>query len=220
LNRLWGEGRDAAGFVLAGGQSSRMGRDKALVEFKGQFLIARAVTILREAGIEVAIAGAHSALETFAPIVHDAEPGLGPLSGICAALNATSADHAVFLSVDLPLVPPSLIRYLLFHACATGRAVTLASVAGFPQTFPVILTRTALPVLAKQLRTGRRGCLAAFEAVVNQRGEPLSILPVETLAQSGHVSHPDTLPAPQWFLNINSEVDLRRAAANLRPRIE
>jgi molybdopterin-guanine dinucleotide biosynthesis protein A len=220
LNRLWGDSRDAVGFVLAGGESSRMGRDKALVEFKGQFLIARAVAVLREAGLEVAIAGAHSALEPFAPIVHDAEPGLGPLSGICAALRATPTQHAVFLSVDLPLLPTGLIEYLLFHASTTGRAVTLASVAGFPQTFPVILLRSVLPVLEKELRTGRRGCFAAFQGAADELGELLSILPVETMAQSGHVSHPDTLPASRWFLNINSEVDLRRAAANLRPRIE
>lgn len=219
MNRRFGNDLDAVGFVLAGGQSRRMGRDKALVEFRGEVLIARAVGVLREAGLEVSIAGAHSALETFAPIVRDTQPGLGPLSGICAALRSITARHAVFLSVDMPLLPPGLIEYLLFHACSTGRAVTLGSVAGFPQTFPVVLLGNIMPVLENQLSNGRRGCFAAFKEVADMLGEPLSILPAELLAQSGHVAHPDALRAAQWFQNINSEAELSRAEARLRPPI-
>ena len=134
---------DAAGFVLAGGQSSRMGRDKALLPFAGRPLIAHALATLREAGLPAAIAGAdpaaNSALAAYAPIVPDPQPGLGPLAGICAALEAASTRFAVFLPVDLPLLPSSLIAYLLHHARITGRAVTVPSVNGFAQTFPVVL---------------------------------------------------------------------------------
>ena len=85
---------DAAGFVLAGGQSSRMGSDKALVEFGGRPLIAHAVGILRTAGLSVSIAGARAeiraSLESYAPVIPDAEAGRGPLGGICAALKSTT----------------------------------------------------------------------------------------------------------------------------------
>jgi len=54
--------QDSAGFVLAGGLSSRMGTDKALVEFDGQPMICRAIEILRAAGLPVSIAGARSSL--------------------------------------------------------------------------------------------------------------------------------------------------------------
>jgi molybdopterin-guanine dinucleotide biosynthesis protein A len=208
-------GLDAAGFVLAGGQSSRMGTDKALVELGGQLLIVRAIAILREAGLDVAIAGSHSALDAYAPVVADDESGLGPLSGICAALQSTSAQHAVFLSVDLPLIPAGLIAYLLAHAQITGRSVTLASIAGFPQTFPVVLQRSALPVLKDELQAGRRGCYSAFRAAAAARQEPVSILPVEMLVQSGHVAHPEAIPHLRWFFNVNSESDLRLAAASV-----
>ena len=131
---------DAVGFVLAGGQSSRMGRDKALLEFAGKPLVAHALSILEEAGIPAAIAGAPSparaSLEAFVPVIEDASPGLGPLSGICTALSATTARYAVFLPIDQPLLPPSLIVFLLRHARITGSAVTVPSVSGLRRLFP------------------------------------------------------------------------------------
>jgi molybdenum cofactor guanylyltransferase len=128
----------AFGFVLAGGQSSRMGRDKALIEFAGRPLIAHALSILREAGLNPAIAGLgaelKSELSSIAPIIDDRESGRGPLAGVCAALASTSARRAVFLSIDMPLLPASLLAYLLHHASVTESAVTVASVNGRAQT--------------------------------------------------------------------------------------
>ena len=224
---------DAAGFVLAGGQSSRMGRDKALSPFAGRPLIAHALSTLREAGLSAAIAGvpadgwleepgsggriagsvspARAPLAAYAPVVDDSEPGLGPLSGICAALAATSTRFAVFLPVDLPLLPPSLIAILLHHARITGNAVTVPSVNGFIQTFPAVLERSALSALHNELHSGQRGCFSAFRAAADGLGQPIASLAVELLAQSGQVSHPFGLPPFRWFLNVNTPQDLRRA---------
>lgn len=209
----------AAGFVLAGGRSSRMGEDKALAPFGGRPLVARAVGILQEAGLEVAIAGAASPLESFAPVIADLEPGLGPLGGICAALKASETRFAVFLSVDLPLIPGSLILSLLRHAQMTGSVVTMASVCGFAQTFPAVVDRAALPVLEAELGGGRLGCYAAFESAARALGRRAAVVPVEMLAQAGQVSHPDSLPSHLWFLNVNAPEDLRRAAWLLAARI-
>ena len=207
---------DAAGFVLAGGQSSRMGQDKALVPFAGQPLIVRALGILSAAGLKVSIAGARSGLASFAPVVEDlaSQAGLGPLAGICSAL--ASVDHgarSVFIPVDLPLLPSSLIAYLLHHATITGAIITVPSINGFAQTFPAVIHRSALPILQSQLESGDRGCFSAFqitEASLNQR---VAVLPVEPLVQSGQISHPEGIPAALWFLNVNSKHDLVRAEA-------
>ena len=202
---------DAAGFVLAGGQSSRMGADKALVELGGQPLIARALATLREAGLEAQIAGARSPLGAFAPVVEDA--GLGPLGGVCAALAASSARLGVFLPVDLPLMPALLLSYLVEHAGITGAAVTVPSVNGFAQTFPAVVDRAALPLFERALQAGRGGCFAAFQSAAGEMGRTFSILPVELLAQAGHVTHPEGLPVALWFLNVNGPGDLARAKA-------
>jgi molybdenum cofactor guanylyltransferase len=211
--------QEVAGFVLAGGQSSRMGRDKALVPFGSQSLIANALSILRQAGVRASIAGARTDLRDFAPVVEDATPDLGPLSGVCAALASMSARYAVFLSVDLPLIPASLIRFLLHHAQITGRAVTVPSINGFAQTFPVVLDRAALPALDAELAAGRRGCFAAFRAAAAALNQPVSTVPVELLVQCGHADHPTALPPVRWFLNINTPADLERASRQTPPGI-
>lgn len=210
------------GVVLAGGQSRRMGQDKAQLEFAGKPLAAHAVSVLQEAGLSVMIAGAASpalrSLPVSAPVVEDLSPGLGPLSGVCAALSATSARHAVFLSVDSPLIPAALLVYLLRHARITGAAVTVSSLSGFAQTFPAVLDRSTLPALENQLSSRRYGCISAFHAASAALGRPFSSIAVELLAQSGQVSHPLGLPPAQWFLNLNTRDDLLRAEA-LRGRL-
>jgi molybdenum cofactor guanylyltransferase len=211
--------QDAAGFVLAGGLSSRMGADKALVDFEGQPMIQRAIDALREAGLPVSIAGARSPLESFAPVIPDAESGLGPLGGICSVFRSTATRHAVFLPVDLPRMPSSLIVFLLEYAQTTGRAVTLVTVNAFPETFPVVLDRETLPTLEQQLAAGRRGCFAAFQRAAAAMGQSVALLPVELLVQSGLVTHPDALPAARWFLNVNRPDDLGRPQGVVRSAI-
>lgn len=206
---------DAAGFVLAGGQSSRMGGDKALVEINGDPLLAHALRTLRDAGLNASIAGGQPALAAFAPLIEDTRKGQGPLSGICSALASTEAEWAVFISVDLPLLPASLLEYLLQHARITGNAVTVPSVNGFAQTFPAVLKRSTLPALERELAAGRSGCFSAFKAAAKTP----SILPVESLLQCGQFAHPDALPPSRWFLNVNTPQNLHRAAVHYRPRI-
>jgi molybdopterin-guanine dinucleotide biosynthesis protein A len=196
-----------------------MGADKALVELNGRPLISHALDLVRAAGLPAFIAGARSPLESFATVVPDSGTSKGPLDGICAALEnlrhsptSPPIEHAVFLSVDLPLLPPSLLRYLLHHARITGRGVTLPSVNGFAQTFPVVLSPDALPVLKRELDSGRAGCFSAFQLVAADRGEHVSLLPVEVLVQSRKIAHPAALPAARWFFNINAPADLDRAS--------
>lgn len=203
----------AAGFVLAGGQSSRMGSDKALIEFNGQPLVVHALNILRNAGLASMIAGARPDLSEYAPLVDDA--GLGPLGGICAALASTNTEFAVFLSVDMPLLPPSLVPFLLQYARLTQSVVTVPSVNGFAQTFPCVIRRTALATLQSELDSGNDGCFSAFRAAAAHLDEPLTILAVENIVQTGQLEHPDKLPAALWFLNVNAPADLDRARSFL-----
>ena len=78
---------EVGGYVLAGGKSSRMGRDKALLELAGKPLVRHAVTKLRRVCADVQILSSDPELEAFAPLVRDMHPGCGPMGGMEAALG-------------------------------------------------------------------------------------------------------------------------------------
>lgn len=208
-------------FVLAGGRSSRMGQDKAQIIFNGSPLIQHAIGILCAAGLAPRIAGARTDLSSYAPTLPDdpAFPRLGPLSGICPALEASSARFAVFIPVDLPLLPPALVSYLIHHAQVTDAAITTASICGFIETFPVVIDRAAAPTLKESLRSTNRKCLSAFQAVADALSRPFSVVPVEHLLQAGQVHDPHALPPQAWFLSLNTAEDLTRAKDLLAKRV-
>jgi len=203
---------DVAGFVLAGGRSARMGRDKALVELHGRPLAALAVELLQGAGLSASMAGARSDLGAFAPVIADQSADEGPLGGVCSALASTDAELAVFIPVDLPLLPATLLTSLVADALITGAAVTLTSLNGFAQTFPVVVRTSLAALLQRELEGGRSGCFAAFQAAAEQSGEVVRVIPVEMLAQAGQVFDHHVVPAYRWFLNVNTSSDVERAA--------
>ncbi len=209
---------DAAGFVLAGGRSSRMGSEKALIHLAGEPLLVHALRTLRQAGLQVSIAGAHSPLESYAPVVMDSESDRGPLGGICAALAATAASRAVFLPVDLPLLPAALITFLLQEARSADAAVTVPQLEGFVQTFPAVIDRAALPWLRASLESGRGKCISAFQSAAEGLGRSMKIVAIEPALTNGTLARSETLPVKCWFLNVNEHEDLARAEACLTNR--
>ena len=208
-------GQDVAGFVLAGGRSSRMGEDKALVEVAGRPLVAHALEVLRMAGLEPRIAGGRLDLNEFAPVIPDLEPGLGPLGGVVSALEMTRQKWAVFVSIDMPLMAPELVGFLVRDAQVAGAAVTLSAVNGFAETVPAVVRTEMLPALRERLAQGNGGCFAAFAAAAHQRGESIRTVAAEVLAQTGQVRDARGLWPHQWFLNVNTTSDREMASAAL-----
>ena len=101
--------------ILAGGLSSRMGRDKAELEYKGESFILHQVGLARSLGIDDIIISGYSkpvGLTRFAPDIY---PLRGPLGGIHGGLLEARNDSVLVLSVDTPLVTPELLKGLLAH---------------------------------------------------------------------------------------------------------
>ena len=100
------------GYVLAGGRSTRFGRDKALVEFGDVPLLLRLATSLRTCTTSVAVIGGvekYAALDPQLPVLEDRWPGEGPLGAIITALENTKATSGdirwnLILSCDMPFV--------------------------------------------------------------------------------------------------------------------
>jgi molybdopterin-guanine dinucleotide biosynthesis protein A len=98
------------GFVLAGGMSSRMGRDKALLELQGRPLVEIAVEKLRTFCAQVSIAGNREDLNRFAPVIQETRVMIGPAAGIEAGLRAATQPWVVFIPVDVPMVPEKVLQ--------------------------------------------------------------------------------------------------------------
>jgi len=97
-------------YVLAGGKSSRMGQDKALLRFCGRPMIEIALDTLRSVCAEVFVSGNRDDLAAWAPVVHELRFEAGPAAGIEAALTHSTRDWVMLLPVDLPLMSAELLR--------------------------------------------------------------------------------------------------------------
>jgi molybdopterin-guanine dinucleotide biosynthesis protein A len=116
---------DVTIWILAGGKSTRMGTDKAFVDFEGRTLLARALALAREVSADARIVGSKDKFASFASVVEDEFPNRGPLGGIHAALRASHTDLNLILAVDMPFVPRALLEYLLQQARDAPEAVAV-----------------------------------------------------------------------------------------------
>jgi len=103
------------GFVLAGGESKRMGRNKALIRINGVAMASMAASVLHDAGCRpVALVGRQPQLDDLGwPVHRDCAPGHHPLFGIAAALQACRSELALFTPCDLVGLKPAHIALLL-----------------------------------------------------------------------------------------------------------
>ena len=111
--------------LLAGGKSSRMGRDKAALPFQGLTLLDWQIQRLQSLGVEdIMLSGLRREMAGIR-VVADEFPGRGPLSGLHACMKAAARPSCLVLSVDVPLAPlPALAELVRVHR-ATGGKVTL-----------------------------------------------------------------------------------------------
>ncbi len=110
-----------AGFVLAGGKSSRMGRDKALLEIDGESLIARATRLVRAVLSEPVVIVSTPGYEALGlKIVADDFPGYGPLGGIATALHISTKPWNLVIACDLPYLTKPWLEYLIERALEIG----------------------------------------------------------------------------------------------------
>jgi molybdopterin-guanine dinucleotide biosynthesis protein A len=100
--------------ILAGGRSTRIGRNKALLDFGGEPLIGRIYRILQEAFEQVYISANDKDTYTFlgAPIIQDVFPGGGSLAGIHSGLLSCPSQYCFFVACDMPFLSIDLVRYL------------------------------------------------------------------------------------------------------------
>ena len=101
--------------ILAGGQSRRMGRDKALLQLGGQSLIERVLAAVRPLACPSFIVARQATDHTHLglPVFPDQYPDTGPLGGLCTALHHASTPTLLLLACDLPFLTPEFLRFLV-----------------------------------------------------------------------------------------------------------
>jgi molybdopterin-guanine dinucleotide biosynthesis protein A len=146
-----------AGFVLAGGLSSRMGRDKALLEIDGVPLVVRtAREVCRAAGSATLVAPPERYARLGWPIIADRRPGTGPLGGIETALSATTAEWNLVVACDMPHLRASFLTELLRQSQRRAPDCLLVVRNGLPEPLLAVYRRTCLTAVAAALDAGVR----------------------------------------------------------------
>lgn len=191
--------------IQAGGQSSRMGRDKALVSLAGRPMIAHVLARVAGLGDETLVTTNNpDALEFLElPLVTDEEPGAGALPGLLTALKAARGDTVLIVACDMPFVNRLLLEHLL--ELSPGADVVVPRWNDVYQTMQAVY--------------GRKKCLKAVEEALEQ-GEmrmisfypevKVRIVPPDEVAEYD--------PSGRSFFNVNTPEDLAEAERFLNER--
>ncbi|MEW6360373.1 MAG: molybdenum cofactor guanylyltransferase [Planctomycetota bacterium] len=186
---------DLSAVILAGGESSRLGRDKALLRIGGRTLIERTVAELAKVCPEVLISA--NKPDSFrdldvAGIIPDAVPGLGPIGGIHAGLRAMSNEYGFFVACDMPLLDAAVIRKQIERLRAAPCDAVAPRWEGRIEPLHAIYGKVCLPAVERCIARGERKIIAFYDEV--------------------RIAYWDLRPAEKWrryFQNINSDEDLR-----------
>ena len=146
--------QNVTAFVLTGGRSSRMGADKALLLFREQTLLARALQVAWAVAGKVVIVGPGERYAAYGDVVEDVYPGCGPLGGIHAALSATQTELNLVLSVDMPLMSHEFPGWLLGQARGTCDLIVVPVALGGQQPLCAVYRRPVGTLAEQALKNG------------------------------------------------------------------
>lgn len=187
--------QDISAFILAGGRSSRMGRDKALLSLGARTLLERMRELADGVTDLVRIVGPR---EKYGPeALEDVYKDHGPLAGIHAALEASETDLNLVLSVDTPFIDPKFLSWMVAEAARNGTTVTVPYVVGRFQPLCAVYRRDFLALAEPALRAGKNKIdpLFCYTTVRRIEEEELKRLAFDA----------------RMFDNLNTPEDLARA---------
>ena len=181
-----------AGFVLAGGESSRMGRDKSQLTLNGETFVDRVAAQLAAVTKSVTLVGMKSGSRTHAQVT-DIYPNWGALGGVHAALASSEAEWCLIVACDFPFV-----TRLLFERLASLRetydAVAPVQGDGIPQ--PLCTLYRVDPCLAR-----------ASELINSGERKPIALLQSVRTRWAACSEFEDLPGAERFFVNINTPQD-------------
>jgi len=188
--------------VQAGGRSSRMGRDKGLVELAGKPLIEHVVERLAGLAEEVIITTNHP--EAYAAFGYrsagDRQPGAGALAGLFTALEAAQGDPVLVVACDMPFASRALASHML--ALIAEVEAVVPRVGGEFEPLFAVYRRSCLPVIRRALDEGQKRVISFFPEIQLRAVEEPEARSIEA--------------DPYCFFNVNTPDDLAEAERRLK----
>jgi len=166
----------AAGIVLCGGKSTRMGTSKALLPFGPETMLQRVVRLLSDVVSPTVVVAAGDQELPVLPddviVTRDEREGRGPLEGLRAGLKALPdhVDVAYVTSCDVPLLVPAFVTQML--ALSTGHDIAVMEIDGFTHPLSAVYRRATLPHVERLLANDRLRPVFLFDAVNTRRVHP------------------------------------------------
>ena len=147
---------DCTALILAGGLSTRMGRDKTRLDFDGKPLLQRTIDAMQALFPAVLVSVRELRNDIAAPQVCDEEPGAGPLAGLCSGLARARTTWVFAIAADMPFIDAAVIGSLAVERCDYEAVVPVVN--GFPQPLTAFYRCAALPLFREEMAgSGRHG---------------------------------------------------------------
>jgi molybdopterin-guanine dinucleotide biosynthesis protein A len=150
------------GIVLSGGESRRMGRDKAFLKLDGVPLIEHVLRTLRGIFPKIIIVTKNPAAYALydAVVIHDAVDKPGPLTGIYSGLLHSTDEHNFVVACDMPFLNSGLILYMA--GLVQGYDIVVPKVAGCVEPLHAIYSKGLLPLIERRLQQDARQIQGLF----------------------------------------------------------
>jgi len=147
------EKEKVSGIIVAGGRSSRIGVDKALLKVGGSTMIERIITVLQQVAGHVLISAGNGKYSfTGYSHVEDKFADIGPIGGIYSALKASSTPINIVVSCDLPFLSVGLLDYLLQNSLENEMIIPVHN--NFYEPLCAVYNVSLLPVIEQQINEG------------------------------------------------------------------
>jgi molybdenum cofactor guanylyltransferase len=184
------------GVILAGGESTRMGRNKALIEFQGQRIIERTLALFNTIFDQVL-------LVTNAPLTYvdldvrmvtDLVPGKGSLGGIYTGLFYAPSPQAFFVGCDMPLLNRDVILYFL--RLAESADIVVERCEDYWEPLHAVYSRKFLKPIERLMEHGELKIIEAYKWMKLREVEREELEPLD--------------PGLRSLVNVNTPEDLKK----------
>jgi molybdenum cofactor guanylyltransferase len=197
---------DCTAIILAGGDSKRMGRDKAGLLLDGQTLLQRVIAAMQQVFPAVIVSVRQLRPEIDLPQVCDEQAsdrsrGGGPLAGLAAGLGRITTPWAFLVACDMPFIEPAMIVLLAGYRSDCQAVVPV--VQGHQQPLAAFYAVDCLDVLRAHLARGGKNSIRALldQLRVHYVDEP-ALLPADPALHSFRdIDTPEDIETAQDQLN-------------------